>query len=250
MSAYYFPDNEYRHSLIDAKFLRNSTVKFGKNSYNHEKRRSEEIVIVSSNIEYVPRELKIKFPRFQSFAIYDSIAVDVINETFFEIEFDLIREFSIVGDAFKSRKLQFKPRALKKLPNLSDFFMKWFRVEILDENMFDSNENLRKIILFDNNIQKIPKRIFHRLEKLEAVSFSTNQVQYIPEGLFENNSNLREICLRKNRIFKVPPPTFKNLKKLENVNLKNNFCINEDFFAKKIGLLNKRMKQCFENWGR
>lgn len=98
-----------------------------------------------STVQYIPRELKLKFPRFQAFSIYQSLVIEEIDGNFMEVEFDLIEDFSIVGDSFKSGRLSFKPNAFLNLPNLIEFFLKWYRVEQLNENMFNSNRKLKKI---------------------------------------------------------------------------------------------------------
>ncbi|CAO1355291.1 unnamed protein product [Diamesa tonsa] len=91
---------------------------------------------------------------------------------------------------------------------------------------------LQSLVLFGNQIAKIPADTFEPLGDLEVLDLGFNFIETIEQGLFSKNRRLKKISLKMNKITIIYPGEFRTLKELTQLNLSKNKCTNKNFVKK------------------
>lgn len=249
-TSHYFPDDETHHQFQHIKLKRNRPLNFGKHLRKTGNEKIEEIFIVDSDVEYIPKELKHHFPNLKRLSLYNSVHTGEIYD-FFEVEFENLESLKIIGNNNHKEKLKKIPKsALKGVPNLKQFVLRWYKIEHLTENMFEHNKKLEKIAIYENKIKIMPDGIFKGLENLQFIDFSRNKIQILPPFLFDTNKSLKRTIFYENKIADISAVTFRHLLKLEYVDLRKNYCVDSDFSSHGKNLqyqLKKGLFQCILN---
>lgn len=250
-TSHYFPNDESHHQFNHVKFKRNRPLNFVKHLKRQGNEKVEEIFIVDSDVEYIPKEFKHHFPNLKRLSLYNSVHTGEIYD-FFEVELKNLESLKIIGNNNYREKLKKIPRnAFKGIPNLKTFVLKWYKIENLNENMFEHNKKLERISIYENKIKILPDGLFDGLENLEYVDFSRNKIQILPPFLFTSNKFLKKAIFYENKIADISAVTFKHLLKLEYVDLRKNYCVDSDFTKTVYGKfqykLKKGLHQCILN---
>ena len=97
----------------------------------------------------------------------------------------------------------------------------------LPKNVFDGLFNLT-IINFDHNkIKYLDENIFKGLEKVTEIRFAYNKIEKLPKGIFKGLNKLKSITLDSNQITKIDKFTFNDLENLERIHLASNLISEE-----------------------
>lgn len=170
------------------------------------------------------------------------------------ISFPNLEEFiyichNYVGNCLDAKAL-FKG-LFKQARNLFDLNLRGHKFKVLPAQAFDGATKLRNLDLNGNHIWKIKKKTFQGLNKLNSLSLANNPINLppgifddlpnlkhlslfmcnlkrLPKELFRKNTKLQNIDLRNNKIVSVAVQ-WKKVPQLKNMNMKNNFCISEEF---------------------
>jgi Leucine-rich repeat (LRR) protein len=124
----------------------------------------------------------------------------------------------------------------------------------LDDGFFKNNPNLVNIKLYDNQLENIPNALlantpslqqlslgrnkikslsstaFQKFSNLQWLDLSHNLLTSLPKDIFSNNTGLQYIYLNDNKLNAIYQTTFTNLKKMNHLLLKNNVCIDAEFY--------------------
>ena len=82
--------------------------------------------------------------------------------------------------------------------------------------------NVKKLILFDNNIKKIQKNSFNELSSLEELDLTNNEIEKIEDNSFLKLKNLQKLHLEDNKLKSLNKNIFNGLINLEILGLENN----------------------------
>jgi len=119
-------------------------------------------------------------------------------------------------------------------------------IQFLEQNLFNSLVNLKRIFLGDNNLKEIVPGIFDGLYNLEDIDLSVNKIKVLKANVFKGLKNLKIIDLGDNQIEKIHQNVFNGLDNLQIIDLQyNNIqAIHPDLFR---GLVNLKRIYFYEN---
>lgn len=105
-------------------------------------------------------------------------------------------------------------------PNLKKLELR-AKIETVNANDFRNAQNLEQLTL-NNQLQRIPARIFSLAKKLNNLVLSRNRIDTIEDFAFDGLDNLEQLGLAKNQLTSLKRYTFAGLTKLVNLNLRDN----------------------------
>ncbi len=74
------------------------------------------------------------------------------------------------------------------------------KIEVIQENTFNSFTNLKEIYFQDNKIKEIDSNLFKGLANLEHIDFSRNKIKVIHENAFNHLTKLNKLDFSNNNI--------------------------------------------------
>lgn len=80
----------------------------------------------------------------------------------------------------------------------------------LPQNIFESQENLKTLVLQKNMFTTLPDYIFEHQINLENLFLHENQLTVLLENIFESQINLKELYLLGNKLSTLPETIFRN----------------------------------------
>lgn len=115
------------------------------------------------------------------------------------------------------------------LSNLSVLILFGNRIGRLDRDLFSSLKGLRKLVMFNSQIESIDFGAeANRLDNLEHLNLMRNDIRILRNGMFASLRNLRTLNLKSNKIETIEPDAFVGLDELEELNLTSNAIISVD----------------------
>ena len=140
---------------------------------------------------------------------------------------------NVVDMYIKETKTTFIPEGLGlpfklRMLRISDSTLK----EIQSKN-FVGMDNLKQLLLDNNQITMLPDGVFSTLKQLEILNLNSNKLTQIESNTFINNLHLKAISLQKNQIVFLDSLLFKHLNNLILVDLAQNTCIQKKFTGEK-----------------
>ncbi|XP_070504934.1 uncharacterized protein [Chironomus tepperi] len=126
---------------------------------------------------------------------------------------------------------------LTRNSKLSEIWFTNSRLTTLSENLFISQNNLKRLYLHVNQINFLPSNVFDPLIELKTLDLGINNLQSIDSKWFKNLINLNWLILDENQITVVQDKSFEFLTNLEFASFSNNRInlLNSSFF---VGLHN------------
>lgn len=149
------------------------------------------------------------------------------------------------------KHLSFEEETIKHLPNnIGKIFQNLISLKVKRANLAEINKDnfiglssLKTLILWGNQIDKLPSDTFILLENLEELDLGFNNIETIEQGLFVNQVNLKKLTMNVNKIISIYPDVFDGLKQLTELNLDSNICVSKMFTT--IGnQLEKALQNC------
>lgn len=133
-------------------------------------------------------------------------------------------------------------------------FYKKLQSLILDNNLireipkkvFSETVDLEWLSMDDNRIEELPEGLFDMMPKLHLVSFSGNKLRSLSGSLFTRNVNIERLNFNGNQLTTIGVDLVSGTTKLRAVNFDSNICINEALFNEHE-LIEKLTKQ-FKNF--
>ncbi|CAG9809768.1 unnamed protein product [Chironomus riparius] len=179
----------------------------------------------NKNIKFPPVKVHEKFPNLVAYQIFNCSVKDVRHKNFEHLSeiqavylgYNLITHIS--SDTFID------------LPKLKFLSLQGNQLQSIDGHMFENLKNLKELFLNDNHINFISRSAFDDLTELRNISIAENKIEYLTEEHFQKNTKLENIFLNRNKIRSLSPTMFDNMKLLVGVNLKDNLCIDGDFYV-------------------
>ena len=96
------------------------------------------------------------------------------------------------------------------------------QLQTLPANIFNGLNSLIQLILANNQLQTLPANIFNSLQSLQYLYLDSNQLQTLPDNVFRDLNNLETISLNNNQLQTLPANTFNGLRSLKYLYLNNN----------------------------
>lgn len=88
--------------------------------------------------------------------------------------------------------------------------------------VFQNLNSIRRLIINDNNIDRLKKQTFFNLNNLETLDLKFNNLKHLDEFVFDTLINLEELDLSNNLLVSILKRPFKNLPNLRQVTFLNN----------------------------
>lgn len=101
-------------------------------------------------------------------------------------------------------------------------------IDFIAEDSFFSLSNLEILSIYKCGVQYLPKYLLKTLIKLKKFEAVFNRITFLHKELFSNNFELEEIAFRNNQL-KVIEVDFTKLLKLKSLRLEKNDCIDGSF---------------------
>jgi Leucine rich repeat len=138
-------------------------------------------------------------------------------------------------------------KGIEKLTSISFYNNK---IEELPDDVFFDLTELRFLSLFINKIERIPLLLLRNSRKLEDISFRANFIEHVPSFVFENNKKLKGISFYENRIVMFSADLILNLPNLGWLDLRENPCIDEEFYFEIGDFKNSSYQSVLETCGK
>lgn len=158
----------------------------------------------------------------------------------------------------------------KFMKNLKKIFVKNSMLTAVDENDFESMNQLMQLTLSENEIQvvseeafqkvkasievidlsgnkitQLEEKTFKNLMKLKVLKMNGNKIEKLSSNLFIDNVNLEEVFLNKNVLKSIGPYIMNSLRKLRIADFTENTCIDQKFPEMQLQTLKlKILEQC------
>ena len=101
-------------------------------------------------------------------------------------------------------------------------------IEFIDKTMFSNLINLKKLILYVNQIESIEENSFSSLHNVEHLDLSCNRLTSLSAKSFVGLDNLKYLNLAGNKLVNFEMDIFDNIDKIEEINLYKNPIMNKD----------------------
>jgi Leucine-rich repeat (LRR) protein len=146
--------------------------------------------------------------------------------------------------------------AFKGCPQLTYLKLAINPITILRGHEFNQLSGLKNLYLDFINLASIAPTTFHPLKSLERLGLYESLVgknNIIEKELFVNLNNLRILDLSRNNIVAIQKDAFKVLPNSTSIKLRENICVDEDFWAPynealDMEVLNEKLKTCYSNF--
>lgn len=95
-------------------------------------------------------------------------------------------------------------------------------IDKIDENSFDDLTDLNSLYMDNNKIANLPSKLFDKLENLDTLYLNGNQLSELDASLFRNNKKLALLHLNENKLQTLPTGIFDGLTQMRQIWLKSN----------------------------
>ncbi|XP_043474463.1 protein phosphatase 1 regulatory subunit SDS22-like [Leptopilina heterotoma] len=143
---------------------------------------------------------------------------------------------------------------VENMPNLKELSSSRCKIRTINNNAFDGTQNLEKLNLSVNLIDKIFEGTLKKMKNLKVVSLNYNRFYDIPKEL--SLPTLKELYLNFNSIRKIEKNALSDAVNLEKLSLKGNDIktIEENAFANLVKLTDLNLREneiskFYPNWG-
>lgn len=134
------------------------------------------------------------------------------------------------NDRFKYLSFQFNlilgtnvhPQVLQRLANLTEIDLSYNILNLINEDLFKHNYQMKKLFLQYNRISSIHPKAFVNLLDLRVLHLAGNKLEVIESEWFESNEKLERLLLYSNRIRTISPVAFRSLIGLETLYISDN----------------------------
>lgn len=92
----------------------------------------------------------------------------------------------------------------------------------IEQNSFDDLTDLNSLYMDDNKIADVPSNLFEKLENLDTLYMNGNQLSKLDASLFKNNKKLALLHLNGNKLQALPTGIFGGLTQMRQLWLKSN----------------------------
>jgi hypothetical protein len=234
----------------------NLTIEHTKNRTNQ---HVQALIYKSTAIPILPKEVFEEFPNITSSYFYqlNNLSATEVHQDWFKHARNFTKLFF-----YKNNIPTLGSFLFSNLQNLVELDLQECRIKSLDENAFVGLKKLETLLLLDNQfthlhsntfkdlvslkhfnmgrnpIKKLGTGVFRNLVKLESLFMQASQLGSLPDRLFENNLNLKEILLSGAELSRIPGILFSHLKSLKDLELKDNYCVTDNFFGIKGSTVN------------
>lgn len=192
---------------------------------------------IKGTIDGVIKNFNVSYLEIFTFEGMPTYTGSLSNETSYKPFFGLKSlkvSFSKLEKDFLSNTPNLKELTLKRnwLAELENYFVHLPNLEILSvtennvtkipDKVFLNLTKLRKLFLFNNNINSLSRLSFAGLESVDLLELSGNNIEKLPEDAFASLTKLKTISLRGNGIQRAPAKLFLNNLLLETIRLDQN----------------------------
>jgi Leucine-rich repeat (LRR) protein len=163
--------------------------------------------------------------------------------------------FNGLGKAFKNLELLYIPDNSLRILERSNFFnmTKLRRLELYDkqiefiaEDSFSDLPNLEILSMFKCGVDEFPDKLLHNLKKLKKFEAVFNRITFLHADFFSNNLEIEEIAFRNNQL-KVIEVDFLKFPKLKSLRLDYNDCIDASFIVTNTATISLKELQSIIN---
>lgn len=95
-------------------------------------------------------------------------------------------------------------------------------IEKIEENSFDDLKDLNLLYLDNNKIAHLPSKLFDKLENLDTLYMNGNQLSKLDSNMFRNNKQMALLHLNENKLQTLPSGIFDGLTQMRQLWLKSN----------------------------
>lgn len=95
-------------------------------------------------------------------------------------------------------------------------------IDKIDENSFDDLTDLSLLYLDNNKIADLPLKLFEKLENLDTLYLNGNQLTKLDANLFKNNKKIALLHINENKLQTLPQGIFDGLTQMRQLWLKSN----------------------------
>jgi hypothetical protein len=228
----------------------NLTIEYTKNRTDQ---HVQALIYKTTAIPILPKEVFEKFPNMTSsyFFQLNNLSATEVHQDWFKHARNLTQLFFYMNNI-----PTLGPFLFTNLQNLVELDLYICRIKSFDENTFVGLRKLEILRLYNNSLthlhsdtfkdlvslkelnmafnyemKKLGTGVFRNLVKLEKLQMQGSELGSLPEGLFKNNLNLKEISLFRAKISKIPKNSFTHLKSLKDLELKDNYCVTDNFYG-------------------
>jgi Leucine-rich repeat (LRR) protein len=118
------------------------------------------------------------------------------------------------------------------------------KIAIIEENAFANLKNLRTLNVHDNKLN-VFSSFLNNMAELRNISIAQNNLSVFRKEILRNNKKIEYIWLDNNAIKHLKADTFDGMVNLIYVNLRNNTCINDDYYKEAFqSMKNKISENC------
>jgi len=126
-------------------------------------------------------------------------------------------------------------------------------IQVIEENAFETLEDMQYLILIGNNIEEIAPRSFQNNYWLMYVDYEGNRLTRLESGLFSGSPYLDVVYFERNQINAISPDFVRTLPSfwMEFINFSGNQCVNNFFLFGNDDLLsvaNNGLGLCFRRF--
>lgn len=226
-------------------FYRNRLTKIYSRGFENCK-NLEYLDLGDNQIESIPREAFEGIEMLQNLVIENN-PIRSIDPTVFEKLINLRTLYSL-----NTEVSEILPQFFSNLKKIEWIYFGSTSLRITT-GTFKSLPELRYLYVRGNRSDEmeIEEAAFENLPSLWSLDLSENSIKILNTNSFKGLSNLGWLYLAGNEIIQVESNFFANFPKLERLNVKENFCINQTYFADGEPLGDKLLedfKDCFANW--
>lgn len=207
-----------------------------------------EVVILHSNVPFIPTQIFTTFPNLELFTAHDSGLTRVESHAFSSaINVNLV----VITENPELREIE--ANAFQGATNLDILILADNQIETLHEEAFAATPHLQSITLFNNSLSQLPLNVFRFMTTLTYLDLSFNQLERLDGRLFENVTQMFILDLAGNRVNAVGRSFFDafSMDHLFLIDFTDNVCVDHYWIlggSINIDNVRRDMEQCFLNF--
>lgn len=125
-------------------------------------------------------------------------------------------------DAFGCSVKEVNKRNFVGLTMVSKIVLDDNEIEKIEEDSFDDLKELDYLYLDNNKIADLPSKLFDKLENLDTLYVNGNQLSKLDASLFKNNKKIALLHFNENKLTTLPSGIFDGLTQMRQLWLKSN----------------------------